>query len=119
MERAAESPVKKSAGILVFLAVWVVTAWLLYPLVFIGDVTTQNVKGFFYRSAAGIVLMIILFGKTLFDLLFPQDVSKRKSAVSVAFLTLYTLVLAGGIIFVLIRILLLYLNQNRATYVPL
>jgi hypothetical protein len=119
MDRAAESPAKKSAGILALAAVWGATAWLLYPLVFVGEVTTQSVKGFFYRSAAGIVIMIILFGKTLFDLLFPLDVSRRKSAISVVLLTLYSLAMAGGIIFILIRILLLYLNQNKSTYVPL
>ncbi|MBM3312278.1 MAG: hypothetical protein FJY80_12320 [Candidatus Aminicenantes bacterium] len=118
MERAAESPAKKYAGMLGFIAVWAATGWLLYPLVFVGEVTTQSVKGFFYRSAAGIVIMIILFGKTLFDLLFPQNVSRRKSALSVALLTVYALAMAGGIIFILVRILLLYLNQNTSDYVP-
>lgn len=118
MAYASASPAKKSANILAMIGIWAVAAWLLYPLIFIGEVTPSSVKGFFYRSSAGIVIMIILFGKTLFDLLFPLDVSRRKSVVSVALLTLYTFAMAGGIIFILIRILLAYLNQNSSTYVP-
>jgi len=117
MEPRAAAASKKNYHFLYLLAVWVFTAWLLLPLVLVTDVTTQSVKGFFVRSATGIVIMIILFGKTLFDLLFPQDVSRRKSILSVALLTLYALAMAGGIIFILIRILLLYLNQNAAAYV--
>jgi len=118
MAYANASPAKKTANTVTLIAIWAVTAWLLYPLIFIGEVTPSSVKGFFYRAAAGIVIMIILFGKTLFDLLFPLDVSRRKSIVSVALLTLYTFAMAGGIIFILIRILLAYLNQNSSTYVP-
>jgi hypothetical protein len=118
MERASAAPARKRFHWLAWLGIWIATTWLLYPLIFIEEVTVRNVKAFFYRSAGGIVIMIILFGKTLFDLLFPQDVSRRKSVVSVVFLTIYSLVMAGGIIFVLVRILLLYLNQNSATFVP-
>ena len=118
MAYASSSPAKKSANTLALIGIWAVTAWLLYPLIFIGEVTPSSVKGFFYSAAAGIVIMIILFGKTIFDLLFPQEVSRRKSAVSVVLLTLYTFAMAGGIIFILIRILLAYLNQNSSTYVP-
>jgi hypothetical protein len=118
MAYAKASPRTKAENTVILAAVWVFTAWLLYPLVFIGEVTPSSVKGFFYRSAGGIVIMIILFGKTLFDLLFPQEVSRRKSIVSVVLLTLYTFAMAGGIIFILIRILLAYLNQNSADYVP-
>ncbi|MBM3295057.1 MAG: hypothetical protein FJY82_11115 [Candidatus Aminicenantes bacterium] len=118
MERAATTSSKKPLGLLGVVAFWGITAWLLYPLVFVGEVTTQSVKGFFARSAAGIVIMIILFGKTICDLLFPQDVSRRKSVLSLALLTLYALGMAGGIIFILVRVLLLFLNQNASTYVP-
>lgn len=56
--------------------------------------------------------MIILFGKTLFDLFFPLDTSRKKTALHVAFLTVYALVMAGGIILMLLRILLLYMKSN-------
>ena len=113
MEKA--TPTQKTVHIVAFISVWAATAWLLYPLIF-RLITVQSAKEYFYRSAAGIVLMIIMFGKTLFDLLFPQELSRRRSAFNIAFLTLYTIAMAGGIIFMLLRILMLYLNENSATY---
>lgn len=92
--------------------VWIFTAWLLYPLIFIGTVRLQDATKFFYRSALGIIIMIILFGKTVFDLFFPLDTSRRKSILHVLFLTLYALLMAGGIILMLMRILLLYLKSD-------
>lgn len=99
----------RTAGLLL---VWGVTAWLLYPLIFIETVRLQDATKFFYRSALGIILMIILFGKTLFDLFFPLDTSRRKSVFQVVFLTIYALLMAGGIILMLMRILLLYLKSD-------
>jgi len=58
--------------------------------------------------------MIILFGKTVTDLLFSQDLSRKKSVLYVTFLTVYSLVLAGGIIFMAVRILLVFLNTSSA-----
>jgi len=100
----------KNAATLVFL--WVLTAWLLYPLIFIESVRLHDATKFFYRSALGIIIMIILFGKTLFDLFFPLDTSRRKSVLHVVFLTVYALAMAGGIILMLMRILLLYLKSD-------
>ena len=60
--------------------------------------------------------MIILFGKTVVDLLFSQDLSRRKSVLYVSFLTAYSIGLAGGIIFMAMRILLLYLNANSSSF---
>lgn len=100
----------KNAAALVF--VWIFTAWLLYPLIFIETVRLQDATKYFYRSAVGIIIMIILFGKTLFDLFFPLDTSRRKSVLNVVFLTVYALIMAGGIIILLLRILLLYLKSD-------
>lgn len=100
----------KNAVALVFL--WIFTAWLLYPLVFIETVRLQDATKYFYRSSLGIIIMIILFGKTLFDLFFPLDTSRRKSVLQVVFLTVYALLMAGGIIVMLMRILLLYMKSD-------
>ncbi|MCX6561264.1 MAG: hypothetical protein NTZ26_12220 [Candidatus Aminicenantes bacterium] len=94
---------------------WAVTAWLLYPLIF-KIITPDTAKEYFYRSALGVVLLILVFGKTLFDLLFPTEISRARNIANVALLTVYTTVMAGGIIFMLIRILALYLNKNASTY---
>ena len=71
---------------------------------------------YFYRAAGGVVIMIILFGKTVTDLLFSQDLTRRQSSIYMVLLTLYSIALAGGIIFMAIRILLLYLNANSSSF---
>src|SRR4030042_2410806 len=84
-----------------FVFIWAVTAWLIFPLLFMTTVTLQEASKYFYRSALGIILLIILFGKTVTDLFFPLDTSGRKSLLQVVFLTVYALVMAGGIILIL------------------
>ena len=97
-----------------FVLIWAVTAWLILPLLFMKTVTLQEASKYFYRSALGIILLIILFGKTVTDLFFPLDTSRRKSLLHVFFLTVYALVMAGGIILILFRILALYLKSGSA-----
>ncbi|HCS49439.1 MAG: hypothetical protein A2V45_11455 [Candidatus Aminicenantes bacterium RBG_19FT_COMBO_58_17] len=94
--------------------VWAVTAWLIFPLIFMQSVSLQEASKYFYRSAVGIILLIILFGKTVTDLFFPLDTSRRKSLLQFVFLTVYALVMAGGIILMLFRILALYLKSGSA-----
>jgi hypothetical protein len=116
MEIARSAPLKKGTRVFLFILVWALTAWLLYPLIVLDKVDLRSSLEYFYRAAGGVVIMIILFGKTVVDLLFSQDLSRKKSYLYVALLTLYSIVLAGGIIFVAIRILLLYLNKNSSTF---
>ena len=97
-----------------FVLIWAVTAWLILPLLFMQSVSLQEASKYFYRSALGIILLIILFGKTVTDLFFPLDTSRRKSLLHVVFLTVYALVMAGGIILILFRILALYLKSGSA-----
>jgi len=106
------SPLKRGTRIVLFLLVWAVAAWLLYPLAVMDNVDINNVKNYFYRSAAGIILMILMFGKTIIDLLFPQDLSRKKSFLYVSFLTVYSVALVVGIIFLVLRILAVYLKNN-------
>ncbi len=109
---SSTSTLRKWGRTAALILVWLFTAWLLYPLIFIETVKLQDATKFFYRSALGIILMIILFGKTLFDLFFPLDTPRKKSALQVIFLTVYALLMAGGIILMLMRILLLYLKSD-------
>jgi hypothetical protein len=95
------------------IVLWLVTAWLLYPLIVLETVTFSNAKAFLYRTGAGIVIMIILLGKTIFDLLFPQEVSVKRAWITTAMLTIYSLVIAGGIIFMVLRMAILYFKQNQ------
>ena len=116
MEIARSTSFRKGTRVFLFVLIWALTAWLLYPLIVLDKVDLRSSLEYFYRAAGGVVIMIILFGKTVVDLLFSQDLSRKKSYLYVGLLTLYSIVLAGGIIFVAIRILLLYLNKNSSTF---
>ncbi len=116
MDIAKSAPLRKGTRIFLFLLVWAFTAWLVYPLIALDTVDLRSSLEYFYRAAGGVVIMIILFGKTVVDLLFSQDLSRKKSYLYITFLTVYSIAMAGGIIFMAIRILLLYLNKNSSTF---
>jgi len=104
----------RNAGFTIIL--WVATAWLLYPLIVLDTVNIQNAKAYLYRSSAGIVIMIIILGKTIFDLLFPQEISQKKSWANTIFLMLYSLAITGGVIFMVARMVLVYLKKNSTNF---
>lgn len=112
MAESEAASLRKGGRIAALVLVWAFTAWLLYPLIFLEAPTLHEATKYFYRSALGIIIMIILFGKTVFDLFFPLDTSRKKATLQVVFLTVYALLMAGGIIFMLARILLLYLKSD-------
>ncbi len=95
---------------------WIITAWLLYPLINLDTVQMENAKEYLYRSAFGIALMLIFFGKTVFDLLFPQTTFSKIPLVNTVFLTIYALLLAGGIIFMVLRMIMLYLKSREGGF---
>jgi hypothetical protein len=99
---------RRGAKIWFVLILWIVTGWLLYPLIAVDSVNLINVKEYLYRSAAGITIMIILLGKTICDLLFPLEISRKKSIFYLAFLTFYSLAILAGIIFMISRMMLVY-----------
>ena len=76
----------------------------------------ENAKEYLYRSAFGIALMLIFFGKTIFDLLFPQVTYRKIPLVNTIFLTLYAFVLAGGIIFMVLRMIVLFLKSREGGF---
>jgi len=95
------------------LAFWALAAWLLYPLVNLDRIDMSNVKPYFYRSALGLTLLIIFFGKTLFDLIYPWVYSKKLPRLNAALLTLYAAALGGGIVFMIVRMAALAM-KNRS-----
>jgi hypothetical protein len=109
-----ESALRKGGRVAIMVLVWGITVWLIFPLVFLKDPSLKDATKYFYRSALGITMLIILYGKTLFDLFFPLDTSRGKTAAQVVFLTLYALGMTGGIIFVLFRIFALYIKGGNA-----
>ena len=107
---------KKDIKFILVIVVWIVTAWLLYPLLILDSVNMENAKGFLYRSAIGITVMIIFFGKSVLDLLFPQVTLKKAPLINTIFLALYSFVLAGGIVFMVSRIIILYLRSRESGF---
>lgn len=96
------------------LVLWVATAWLLYPLVVLDRVDISNVKSYLYRSALGLTMLIVFFGKALFDLIYPWVVGRKLPLRDAVLLTLYLLALTGGVIFMIIRMTLLLMKSRQA-----
>ncbi|NTV80569.1 MAG: hypothetical protein HGA24_04005 [Candidatus Aminicenantes bacterium] len=94
------------------LALWALAGWLLYPLVNLDRVDMSNVKPYLYRSALGITLMIIFFGKTLFDLVYPWVHGKKLPRLSAALLILYAGALGAGLIVMFIRMAALAMRSR-------
>ena len=95
------------------LILWLAAAWLLYPLITLDRVDMSNVKSYLYRSALGLTLLMIFFGKTLFDIVYPWVVCRKIPSANAVFLTLYMLVLTGGIIFLILRLVVLLLKNRQ------
>ena len=94
------------------LALWALAAWLLYPLVNLDRVDMSNVKPYLYRSALGITLLIIFFGKTLFDLVYPWVHGKKLPRLNAALLILYAGALGAGLIVMIIRMAALAMRSR-------
>lgn len=103
---------KKTTGMAFIIFIWISIAWLLYPLITLESISMINAKQYLYRSAIGIGLMIILFGKTVFDLLFPQATNRRVPVINSIFLIVYSFLMAGGIIFMVSRLIVLYIRTQ-------
>ena len=94
------------------IALWILAAWLLFPLINLDRVDMSNVKATLYRSALGLTLMIIFFGKTLFDLIYPWVYSKKLPRLNAALLILYAIALSGGIVFMILRMAILAMKDR-------
>lgn len=117
MESTTSKGPKKRLSLGFVLILWIATAWLLYPLVTADTADMGNVKEYIYRSALGITLMVILFGKTLIDLIFPLVSSQKMPLLNTIFLTIYSLALGGGIIYMIAKMISLYLKSQQAGFI--
>jgi hypothetical protein len=96
---------------------WLLAAWLLYPLVWIqfdiGDVRTS-----FIRSLSGVVLLIIMFGKNMIDIIFLKETRSelhlRTTAMNVA-LT-YIFIIVSVVSFALSILLMLATQSQQQDY---
>jgi hypothetical protein len=95
---------KRGWAIILTAVLWILAAWLLFPLVNLDRVDMSNVKQTLYRSALGITILIIFFGKTLFDLIDPWVSSRKLPRWNAVLLILYMAALSGGIVFMVLRL---------------
>ena len=107
---------KKEIAFGLVIILWIIAAWLLYPLIILDSVDMENAKEYLYRSAIGITIMIIFFGKTILDLFFPEVTFKTMPLLNTIFLTIYSIVLAGGIIFMITRMIILLMRSSKSGF---
>jgi hypothetical protein len=119
MVKSRRITAKKIFDTSLFLIVWTFTIWLLYPILTTSSLETWDSKTFFYRTVIGIAIMLIFFGKTIFDLFFPLDSSKGESLLQTIFLTLYGLIVVTGILYVAGRLVVFYFTSSNAEFFSL
>ena len=107
---------KKLFDISLFVVVWAFTIWLLYPILATSSLESWDTKTFFYRTVIGIAIMLIFFGKTIFDLFFPLDSSKKESLLQTIFLTLYGLLVVTGILYIAGRLVVFYFHSSNSEF---
>lgn len=107
---------KKDIVFVLIIILWIVTAWLLYPLIILDSVDMGNAKEYFYRAAIGITMMVIFFGKSIIDLFFPQVTFKKMPLINTILLAVYSFALAGGIVFMVSRIIIMYLRSQKSGF---
>ena len=117
MKRTKSLKFKKEIAFGFVIILWIATAWLLYPLINLDSVDMDNAKEYLYRSAVGLTIMIIFFGKTILDLLFPQVTFRRMPLLNTILLAIYSIALAGGIIFMVTRMIILYLRSRESGFI--
>jgi len=103
----------KKMAVALTLVLWAAAAWCLYPLLHLDEVDMGNVKLYLYRSAMGITILLIFYGKTLYDLIFPWVTNRTIPRMNAVLLTLYLTVLTGGIIFFMLRAVVLYIKSRQ------
>ncbi|MFC2160023.1 hypothetical protein ACFLRW_01225 [Acidobacteriota bacterium] len=116
MVKSRRISAKKVFDITLFVIVWTFTIWLLYPILTTNSLESWDSKTYFYRTILGIAIMLVLFGKTIFDLFFPLDSSKKESLFQTIFLTLYGLIVVTGILYVAGRLVLFYFKSSNAEF---
>ena len=119
MVKSRRLSLKKIFDISLFAIVWAFTIWLLYPILTTSSLESWDTKTFFYRTVLGIAIMLVFFGKTIFDLFFPLDSSKSESLLQTIFLTLYGLFVVTGILYVAGRLVIFYFTSSNAEFFSL
>jgi len=101
------------------LIIWAFVIWLLYPILTVNALEFWNTDTYFWRTILGIAIMIVFFGKTIFDLFFPIDASNKESLLQTIFLTVYGLIVAIGILFIAGRLVIFYFISSNTEFFSL
>jgi len=102
---------EKIKKLAITLVLWIVVVWLLYPLVTLDSMAKFNLNPYLFRSTIGILIMIIMLGRNVFDLFMPQAFSQKAPASKTVFLVLYSFAMAGIIIFMVSRLIKIYIGS--------
>ncbi len=116
MVKSRRLSAKKAFDISLFVIVWIFTIWLIYPILTASSLDSWDTKTYFFRTIIGIAIMLVFFGKTIFDLFFPLDSSKNESLLQTIFLTLYGLIVVTGILYVAGRLVIFYFKSSNAEF---
>lgn len=84
--------------------------WLLYPVISAESISPDAAKVFFYRSVAGFAILIILFGKSLFDLFFPG--ARPVTWLDKAWLIVYSVIIGFSLVVLICRVLQIVLSNS-------
>jgi hypothetical protein len=106
--------IKNKTGFFVVVSLWILAAWLLFPLLGIGSLDLEHAKRYIFRSTGGTAILIILFGKTVFDLFFLKAEAVKQSVFNVIFLTLYLFSIAGVLVYVVSRMIMIYVKSQAS-----
>ena len=95
------------------IGLWILVAWLLYPLFTLDSYNINKIdtKDYLFRSTLGILIMIIMLGKNIFDMFMPQAYSQKTPLINTVFLLVYSFILAGVILFMVARLITLYIDS--------
>ncbi|MCD6517616.1 MAG: hypothetical protein J7L72_09435 [Candidatus Aminicenantes bacterium] len=105
---------KNKSGFFFVVALWILAAWLLFPLLGIGSLDLEHAKKYIFRSTGGTAVLIILFGKTVFDLFFLKAEAVKQSVFNVIFLTLYLFSIVGVLVYIVSRMIMLYVKTHAS-----
>ncbi|MCP2619836.1 hypothetical protein NLC35_01120 [Candidatus Aminicenantes bacterium AC-334-K16] len=100
-------------AIIIELSALAFSIWLLYPLIFSSALSPANAKSYFFRTIIGLLLLLILFGKAVTDLFFPQGLSRQVSKLKSFLLLVYSLLLASSILYIAGKLIVLYFRSTQ------
>lgn len=116
MEKRLAVLSRKMRSVALILVVWAVAVWLLYPLFTISTQEAWEPQKYTLRSILGIGILILFFGKTIFDLFFPLETSRGMSWAHTMFLAVYSFLLATGILYLAGRLIVLYFKAQNSDF---